>query len=103
MRLKSLSVKELLFNRRPFGEGQSQDAFRRQTAVEGTFDLATRLNGELRGDMAQKQKANFGDRNPLPFAMADLGVSHHFCHSQNCQNSDTQAFVWGHHRMTGMI
>jgi len=30
---------ELLFNRRPFGEGQSQDAFRRQTAVEGTFDL----------------------------------------------------------------
>lgn len=32
---------ELLFNRRPFGEGQTQDAFRRQTAVEGTFDIAT--------------------------------------------------------------
>lgn len=30
---------ELLFNRRPFGEGQTQDAFRRQTAVEGTFDI----------------------------------------------------------------
>ncbi|CAJ1356843.1 unnamed protein product [Effrenium voratum] len=30
---------ELLFNRRPFGEGQTQDAFRRQTACEGTFDL----------------------------------------------------------------
>ncbi|CAK9079042.1 Serine/threonine-protein kinase TOUSLED [Durusdinium trenchii] len=30
---------EMLYNRRPFGEGQTQDAFRRQTAVEGTFDL----------------------------------------------------------------
>jgi len=30
---------ELLYNRRPFGEGLSQDAFRRQTAVEGTFDV----------------------------------------------------------------
>lgn len=30
---------ELLFNRRPFGEGQTQDAFRRQRAVEGTFDI----------------------------------------------------------------
>ncbi|CAL1136859.1 unnamed protein product [Cladocopium goreaui] len=28
-------TEELLFNRRPFGEGQTQDAFRRQTAVEG--------------------------------------------------------------------
>eukprot|EP00435_Cladocopium_sp_Y103_P047429 s103_g13.t3 len=33
------AMKELLFNRRPFGEGQTQDAFRRQTAVEGTFDI----------------------------------------------------------------
>jgi len=31
---------ELLFNRRPFGEGKSQDAFRRE-AADGTFDLVT--------------------------------------------------------------
>mmetsp|Transcript_14305 Transcript_14305/g.33943 ORF Transcript_14305/g.33943 Transcript_14305/m.33943 type:complete len:578 (+) Transcript_14305:51-1784(+) len=30
---------ELLFNRRPFGDGQSQDAFRRQAGSEDTFDL----------------------------------------------------------------
>ncbi|CAE7885245.1 Serine/threonine-protein kinase TOUSLED [Symbiodinium microadriaticum] len=30
---------ELLFNRRPFGDGQSQDAFRRSVGIEDTFEL----------------------------------------------------------------
>lgn len=44
-------TEELLFNRRPFGEGQTQDAFRRQTAVEGTFDIVSRpgLPNQRRG------------------------------------------------------
>ena len=45
-------TEELLFNRRPFGEGQTQDAFRRQTAVEGTFDIVSRpgLSNQRRGN-----------------------------------------------------
>lgn len=42
---------ELLFNRRPFGEGKSQDAFRRE-AADGTFDLviptAPRVSSEAK-------------------------------------------------------
>eukprot|EP00435_Cladocopium_sp_Y103_P068817 s148_g32.t1 len=42
---------ELLFNRRPFGEGKSQDAFRRE-AADGTFDLviptAPRVSNEAK-------------------------------------------------------
>merc|ERR1712113_738010 len=30
---------ELLFNRRPFGHGQSQDAFMRTAGMEGTFEI----------------------------------------------------------------
>lgn len=44
----SRAPQELLYGYRPFGSNQTQEAFRRQTAVEGTFDLETRLSKPLK-------------------------------------------------------
>ncbi|CAE7505940.1 TOUSLED [Symbiodinium natans] len=58
---------ELLFNRRPFGEGQSQDAFRRSTGIEDTFELviptAPRVSNEAK-EFLRRLLARDRDQRP---------------------------------------